>query len=43
MSKEMAQDIARTMLAMGKAARAAAAALACADTAAKKYGVTYCR
>ena len=39
MSKEMAQDIARTMLAMGKAARAAAAALACADTAAKNMAL----
>ena len=39
MSKEMAQDIARTMLAMGKAARAAAAALACVDTAAKNMAL----
>ena len=39
MSKEMAQDIARNMLAMGKAARAAAAALACADTAAKNMAL----
>ena len=39
MSKEMAQDISRTMLAMGKAARAAAAALACADTAAKNMAL----
>ena len=35
----MAQDIARNMLAMGKAARAAAAALACADTAAKNMAL----